>query len=152
MKRIGLFLLLAFFLVSCGSKTITNQQKSFKDKRWDRNQVLTYAFNITDTAARYDISTTIKYFDLFPFDKVQLTFVLDDPSSEKRTSEHDLLIRNNEGRFLGTKSGDTIIKNFEIRNHYQFKATGLTKIKLINRLPYPVTDGLGGISLIIKKR
>jgi len=152
MKKIGLFLLLAAFLVSCGSKTIMNQQKSFKDKKWDRNQVLTYAINITDTAARYDISTTIKYFDHFPFDKVLLTFVLDDPSGEKRTSELDLLIRNNEGRFLGTKSGDTIIKKFTIRNNYRFKAIGLTKITLINRLPYPVTDGLGGISLTVKKR
>jgi gliding motility-associated lipoprotein GldH len=152
MKRIGLFLLLAGFLVSCGSKTITNQQMSFKDKKWDRNRVLTYTFNIANTAARYDISTTLKYFVNFPFDKVQLTFALDDPSGEKRTTEHDLVIRNNEGRFLGKKSGDTIIKDFAIRNNYRFKATGLAKITLINRLPYPVTEGLGGISLIVKKR
>jgi gliding motility-associated lipoprotein GldH len=152
MKRICLFLLVTAFLVSCGSKTITNQQKSFKNKKWDRNQVLTYSFNIADTAARYDISTTLKYFDNFPFDKVQLTFSLDDPSGEKRTTEHDLVIRNNEGRFLGKKAGDTIIMNFAIRNKYRFKATGLAKITLINRLPYQATEGLGGISLVVKKK
>lgn len=152
MKRICLFLLVAAFLVSCGSKKITDQQKSFKDKKWERSQVLTYVFNIDDTASSYDISATVKHFDNFPFDKVQLTFTLDDPSGEKRTSEHDLVIRNKEGRFLGKKIGDTIKMDFAIRNQYRFKAPGLAKVTLINRLPYPETEGIGGISIVVRKK
>jgi gliding motility-associated lipoprotein GldH len=152
MKRIVLLLLVSAFLVSCGSKMISDQQKSFKDRKWQRSQVLTYAFNIADTASRYDISATVKYFDNFPFDKVQLTFSLDDPSGEKRTSEHDLVIRNKDGRFLGKKTGDTLVMNFAIRNHYRFKASGLVKVTLINQLPYPETEGIGGICIVVKKK
>jgi gliding motility-associated lipoprotein GldH len=152
MKRFALYILLSTLFVSCGSRVISDQQKSFKDKKWQSSQFLTYAFTITDTAARYDISATVKHFDNYPFDRMQLSFILDDPSGEKRTTEHDLLLRNKEGRFPGKKIGDTLKMNFAIRNQYRFKATGLAKVTLVNRLPYPVTDGIGGISIIVRKR
>ena len=152
MKRIGVFLLVSVFFITCGSKKITDQQTSFKDRKWQQGQVLTYVFNIVDTTARYDISATIKHFDNFPFDRIPLTFTLDDPSGEKRTTEHDLVIRNKEGRFIGKKASDTIKMDFAIRNQYRFKAPGLAKVTLINRLPYPETEGIGSISIVVRKR
>jgi len=152
MKRIGLFLLVSVFLISCGSKKITDQQTSFKERKWQQCQVLTYVFNIDDTAARYDISATVKHFDNFPFDRIQLTFVLDDPSGEKRTTEHDLVLRNKEGRFLGKKAGDTLKMDFAIRNQYRFKSSGEAKVTIINRLPYPVTEGIGSFGIVVKKK
>lgn len=152
MKRLTLSVLLGIVFVSCGSRVITDQQKSFQDKKWQKNQVLTYAFEIKDTAARYDISTRVKYFDNYPFDRVQLSFILDDPSGEKRTTEHDLILRKKEGKFLGKKNGDTLTRDFAIRNQYRFKAVGLAKVTLRNLLPYPVTDGIGGISIIVRKK
>lgn len=152
MKNIIPLFFLAAFLISCGSKKITEQQKSFADKKWQQFQNLTYTFNISDTSARYDISAGIKHFDNFPFDRVQLAFSLEDPSGEKRISEHDLVIRNKQGRFLGKKMGDTIKMDFAIRNQYHFKAPGTAKITLVNRLPYPMTDGIGGISIKVIKR
>ncbi len=152
MKRFALSILLSIIFVSCGSRVITDQQKSFKDKKWQNNQVLTYTFAIKDTAARYDISTTVKYFDNYPFDKVQLSFLLDDPSGEKRSTEHDLFIRDKNGQFLGKKKGDTLTMNFALRNQYRFKATGIAKIRLKNRLPYPASDGIAGISIIVRMK
>ena len=152
MKRFALYILLSTLLVSCGSRVITDQQKSFTDKKWQNSQFLTYNFTITDTAARYDISASVKHFDNYPFDKVQLSFILDDPSGERRITEHDLLLRNKEGRFLGKKNGDTIIMDFAIRNKYRFKAPGIAKVTLTNRLPYPVTDGIAAISIIVRKK
>ena len=121
MKRIGLFLLVSLFLISCGSKKITVQQTFFKERKWEQGQVLTYVFNIADTSTRYDISATVKHFDNFPFDRVSVTFILDDPSGEKRTTEHDLLVRNKESRFIGKKTGDTLKVGFAIRNQYRFR-------------------------------
>ena len=152
MKRFALYILLSILLVSCGSRVISDQQKSFKDEKWQNSQALTYAFTITDTAARYDISTSVKHFENYPFDRVQLSFILDDPSGEKRTTEHDLLLRNKKGLFIGKKKGDTLKMDFAIRNQYRFKAAGLAKVTLINRLPYAVTDGIGGISIIVRKK
>jgi len=151
MKRIGLFLLVSLFLISCGSKKITDQQTFFKDRKWQQGQVLTYVFNIADTAARYDISATVKHFVNFPFDRVSVTFILDDPSGEKRTTEHDLVVRNKESRFIGQKIGDTLKMDFAIRNHYRFKSTGQAKVTIINRLPYPITEGLSSFGIVVKK-
>ena len=151
MKRIGIFLLVSVFFISCGSKKITDQQTSFKDRKWHQSQVLTFVFNISDTTARYDISAIVKHFDNYPFDRVSLTFILDDPSGEKRTTEHDLLVRNNESRFIGKKIGDTLRMDFAIRNHYRFKSTGQAKVTIINRLPYPITDGIGSFGIVVKK-
>lgn len=152
MKNIFLLFFLAAFLVSCGSKKISEQQKSFADKKWQRTQQLTYEFNITDTAATYNISAEVKHFDNFPFDRVQLAFSLEDPSGEKRISEHDLVIRNKQGQFLGKKIGDTIKMDFAIRNQYRFKAPGMAKVMLVNRQPSNVTEGIGGISIIVSKK
>jgi len=152
MKNIILLFFLAAFLVSCGSKKIIEQQKSFADKKWQRAQQLTYVFNITDTAATYNILAEVKHFDNFPFDRIQLSFSLEDPSGEKRISEHDLVIRNKQGLFLGKKVGDTIKMDFAIRNQYRFKAPGKVKVTLVNRVPSTVSDGLGGISIIVIKK
>jgi gliding motility-associated lipoprotein GldH len=152
MIRTGCTLLLALFLTSCGSKEVSDQQISFKDKKWQKSQVLTYDFNITDTATLYTISATIKHFKEFPFDKVKLSFSLADPSGENRTTDHDLVVRNEEGGFLGKKKGDTILMKFAIRNHYRFKAPGKAKVTLVNRLPYPEMEGIGGISIVVKKK
>ena len=151
MKRIGIFLLVSVFFISCGSKKITDQQIFFQDRKWQQSQVLTYVFNIADTSARYDISAIVKHFNNFPFDRVSLTFILDDPSGEKRTTEHDLLVRNKESRFIGKKIGDTLKMDFAIRNHYRFKSTGQAKVTIINRLPYPITDGIGSFGIVVKK-
>ena len=152
MKNISLLLFLAAFLVSCGSKKITEQQKSFTDKKWQPGQNLTYEFNIIDTAAAYDISAVVKHFDNFPLDRVRLSFRLEDPAGEKRISEHDLVIRDKKGQFLGKKIGDTITMDFAIRNRYKFKAQGKAKVTLVNRLTSTATNGIGGISIVVKKK
>lgn len=152
MKNISLLLFLAAFLVSCGSKTITEQQKSFTDKVWPMDQNLVFEFPVSDTAASYDISAVVKHFDNFPFDRVKLSFTLEDPSGENRISEHDLVIRNEKGRFLGKKSGDTISMDFAIRNRYKFKAPGKAKVILENRLSTSTAEGIGGISIVVRKK
>lgn len=152
MKNISLLLILTAFLVSCGSKKITEQQKSFPDKIWLDDQKLVYEFPITDTSATYDISAVVKHFDNFPFDRVKLSFTLEDPSGENRISEHDLILRNKEGKFLGKKIGDTIKMEFAIRNRYKFKAAGKAKVTLVNRLFSTTAAGIGGISIIVRKK
>lgn len=152
MKNLSLLLFLAAFLVSCGSKKITEQQKSFTDKTWQPGQNLTYEFTIIDTAASYDISAVVKHFNNFPLDRVSLSFTLEDPAGEKRISEHDLVIRNKKGQFLGKKFGDTITMDFAIRNRYKFRAPGKAKVTLVSRISSTATFGIGGISIVVRKR
>ena len=152
MKNISLLLFVAAFLVSCGSKKISEQQKSFADKVWQSDQNLVFEFPIKDTSATYDISTVVKHFDNFPFDRVKLSFTLKDPSGETRISEHDLVVRNEKGQFLGKKSGDTISMDFAIRNGYKFKAPGKAIVTLANRLSSSNAEGIGGISIVVRKK
>jgi gliding motility-associated lipoprotein GldH len=152
MKKISLYLILAAFLVSCGSKKITEQQRSFPDKIWQNDQNLVYEFPITDTSATYDISAVVKHFDNFPFDRVKLSFTLADPSGENRISEHDLVLRDKAGKFLGKKRGDTIVMDFRIRNRYKFRVAGQAKVTLVNRLYSSTAAGIGGISIVVRKK
>lgn len=151
-KKLLLFLLSILFLTSCGSKKITDQQQSFTDKTWKRNQNLSFEFMVKDTAATYQMATGIKYFDNFPFDRIQLSFSLEDPSGERRVSEHDFYIRNKEGRFLGEKIKDTLEMEFIVRDGYKFKAPGKAKVTLINQLPYLSTEGIGALSLKVTRK
>jgi gliding motility-associated lipoprotein GldH len=152
MKKLLLLLLPVIFLTACGSKKITEQQRSFADKKWQRSQNLTFEFTIKDTSLIYQMTTGVKYFDNFPFDRIQLSFVLEDPSGEKRTSEHDFYVRNKEGRFLGTRVKDTMEIEFPVRNYYKFKAPGKAKVTFVNQLPYISTEGIGGLSLTVKRK
>jgi hypothetical protein len=42
--------------------------------------------------------------------------------------------------------------DFAIRNKYRFKAKELAKVTLINRLPYQKAEGIGAISIVVRKR
>ena len=152
MKKLLLLLLPVIFLTACGSKKVTDQQHLFADKTWQRSQNITFEFMVKDTAATYQMNTIVKYFDNFPFDRVQLSFILEDPSGEKRVSEHDFYIRNKEGRFLGKRVKDTMEMDFSVRNSYKFKAPGKVKVTMVNQLPYMSTEGIAGISLIVKRK
>ena len=152
MKKISLLLILAAFLVSCGPKKITEQQKTFPDKIWLADDNVVFEFPIADTSATYDISLIVKHFANFPFDRVKLAFILQDPSGENRSSEHDLILRNKEGKFLGKKRGEAIVMGFAIRNRYKFKAAGKAKVTLVNRLFSTTASGIGAITLVVKKK
>lgn len=152
MKKLLLLLLPIIFLSACGSKKVTDQQHLFANKTWQRSQNITFEFMVKDTTATYQMNTKIKYFDNFPFDRVQLSFILEDPSGEKRVSEHDFYIRNKEGRFLGNRVKDTMEIEFPVRNSYKFKAPGKVKVTMVNQLPYLSTEGIAGLCLIVKRK
>jgi len=152
MKKLLLLILPIIFLTACKSKNVTDQQHLFADKTWQRSQNISFEFMVKDTTATYQMSIGVRYSDNFPFDRVQLSFVLEDPSGEKRVSEHDFFVRNKEGRFLGKKVKHAMEMTFSVRNSYKFKAPGKAKVTLVNQLPYMSTDGIAEISLIVNRK
>ncbi len=152
MKKLLRLLLPIIFLTACGSKKVTEQQHLFTDRTWQRNQNISFEFVVKDTAATYQMNIGVKYLDNFPFDRIQLSFMLEDPSGEKRVSEHDFYVRNKEGRFLGKKVKDAMEMDFSVRNGYKFKAPGKVKVTIINQLPYMSTEGIAELSLSVKRK
>lgn len=111
-------LLLTLALTSCNENKIYDElHKDFADNRWQKSEVKTFEFEITEEARNYDVNVHFAYLSNFVINPVPLTVTIVLPDNSEETKEINIVVKNKEDKETGDCGGDycdireTIMRN-----------------------------------------
>jgi gliding motility-associated lipoprotein GldH len=149
--RIALLILSTAMFLSCGKGRVFEEHRKLPDYNWQRFNNIIFEADIEDVEASYNIFIAIRHVTNYPFKNLVLTSIMTTPGGEERFLDHDLRIRDDNGKPLGNGMGDIWDINIPIRKNFRFNKPGRLIIEFENRMPRPVTQGIMEVGLIIEK-
>ena len=148
---IALLILSIAMLLSCGKGRVFEEHKKLPDYDWNRFDNIIFEAGIEDADASYNIFIAIRHITNYPFKNLLVTSIMTTPGGEQRFLDHELKIRDDNGKPLGNGMGDIWDIKIPLRKNFRFNAPGRLVIEFENRMPRPVTPGIMEVGLIIEK-
>ena len=120
-------LLLPLLLISCGPDPLYTSRHDFPSG-WSYADSLTFAFDVQDTTARYDLELSLAHAPTFPN---QNTYVLIDtyfPDGRHLTQPVSLELADRFGRWYGDCNGETCELTVPIQRNARFDRAGAHRL------------------------
>lgn len=154
MKKILLFATIAIGLLAACSenKVVLDETHDFPNGKWQRFQPEVFKFDISDTAACYDI-----YFNFcidtatFRSDNLPFICTLMEREDYKRNLTTEIAIRDKRGIWLGTPVGQFYEYNRKVREFFFFNAKGPHELQIKNGSQYIEAEGFISFGVKIMK-
>ncbi|MCX6287859.1 MAG: hypothetical protein NTY96_12155 [Bacteroidetes bacterium] len=125
---------------------------SFSNKSWQRYNILKYEFPIVEMKKSYDIVFELRCAKSFAYNDLPLNMVLNTPSGEERIKEYQIQVKDKNGLFAGTLSGDTCITRLVLKKNLYCSVKGILKVEIENLNPRMETEGVYSAGLILIQR
>lgn len=153
-KKIFILPILTILLFcSCGKKTLFEESRTFNNDTWLRFQLEQYSVEANNTDDCYNFTVSIT-FDTSRFRETALPIMMEieSPDHEKRTLFSTILLRNNEGNWLGEfdDNGNICVSQM-VRQFYFFNVKGKHSINLSQRTNKYEIHGIRDLNLLIEK-
>lgn len=107
MKKGVLFILLASLVTGCTTIGVYEKTQAFADQTWASANRLNFSFDITDTAAGYNVFVVLRHTDAYRYNNIYLNVTSINPGDSAITTRQNLTLANNSG-WLGTAMDDII--------------------------------------------
>jgi len=137
--------------ISCNSNKIFEKHQKFKDNKWSKSEIVSFDVLIEDIESFYDISVAVRHASAYPYANVNVGVTILTPVEEKRFMQHSLIIRNEDGSFIGDGLGDIFDVEVGIYEKMAFKHRGLYKFSIENRMHLVDMPGIMSIGLVVRK-
>jgi gliding motility-associated lipoprotein GldH len=134
MRQCGfLFNLALFFLLTIGNFSCTpinlyEQTVAIPAHRWSSRFIPQFAFVINDTAARYDLSITLRHRDLYHYNNIWLEIDLESPDGKKYKFKTEKQLGTNQAGWLGTGMDDIYEHRISLQKELLENAVSLRKL------------------------
>ena len=154
MKKILLFATIAIGLLAACSenKIVIDETHEFADTKWQRFEPESFKFDISDTAACYDIYFNFRI-DTATFRSDNLPFIctLVEREDYKRTLTTEIAIRDKRGIWLGTPVGQFYEYRRKVREYFFFNAKGPHELQVKNGSQFLEAAGFISFGIKIEK-
>ena len=157
MKHILHTILLAavasLFLSSCSDKPLLDETRTFANDTWLRFSSEQFSVTSTNTDDCYNFTVTL-LIDTARYRATSLPLMLEmqSPDRENRTLFTTLILRNHEGRWMGTFTDDGLLSiTHPVRQYYFFNTTGTYTVNLSQRTHYYEIHGIKSLHFLITK-
>jgi gliding motility-associated lipoprotein GldH len=146
------FLLPAFLcsILACGNEnTLFEKKYDLKSEQWTYKDSLTFAFNITDTMAIYDIVLSVKHTPQYAFQNIYTNIYTQFPTGERVKQLLNIDLADNTGKWEGKCSGSECVFEIPIQPNAFFNQMGQHTIILEQYMRSEALAGIKNIALRI---
>ncbi len=150
-KHLIILVLAVITLSSCNKGKIYEKRQHFENYTWNRFKPLFFEVAVVDTKSEYNVYLTLRHITQYPYDNLKINLTLYAPSGEERTTMHTFLIKDKEGKFLGSGAGDLWDVKLLVKSNYYFNQEGTYKFQIDNLMDYFDIVGLVDMGLIVEK-
>jgi len=138
---------------SCTRGKIFEKYHKFENNTWKRvGDSVVFETPIKDTSALYDVFVAIRHTTFYPYDKISVGFTIYYPSGESRYSEHNIVLKDDRGKFVSEGLGDIWDIRVPVKEKFSFNNIGTYKFEIENLTGNKfLVPGVMEVGLIIKK-
>ncbi len=153
-KRITKFLwaLSSFvILTACANNDVYFQYQTIQHDGWNKDSVLTFDVNITDTISAYNIYVNIRNTSDYPYQNLWLFLNKLNPDSTLVNDSIECYLADQHGKWLGSGVGS--IKEMPVlyEQNKHFKARGIYKYEITQGMREDVLKGVNDIGIRVEK-
>ena len=152
MKKYLLIIIVSIFaLTACNKGKIYEKRQEFDNYTWNRFKPLFFEVAVTDIKSEYNAYLTLRHITQYPYDDLKINLTIYSPSGEERTTMHTFLIKDKEGKFLGTGAGDLWDLKLLVKKKLFFNKKGTYKFQIDNLMDYYDIVGLVDLGMVVEK-
>lgn len=154
MKPVFFTYILFIFLVSCSSDRTETQTfyHGFSNNTWEIDQVVSFSFDIADTAAHYDVTGKMRIGKAFTFSTFDMNLVLLTPSGSSRYKKVHLQMRNESGERTGNLINNYYEIPFSVYDSVRFAESGKWVMNFDHNMPVDIYEGMIGLEVFVEKQ
>jgi gliding motility-associated lipoprotein GldH len=150
-RAFGLLLICAALLTGCMPSPYYQKQYSVPQNAWQYQFKPSFKFDITDTAARYNLSFLIRHTEAYPYSNIWVWVHIKQPGSDSfERSRIEIPLAEATGKWMGRGMGEIWEQSMPVTTNANatiFNKTGTYEIQLeqnmrINPLPEVLQVGL----------
>lgn len=124
-----LMLVLTSFLVGCDDPVkIYEQSHDIPNQTWNKDHLVEFAFDITDTTQHYDIIVNLRHTTFYPNSNMWVMVYTTYPDGTEQEQRLELTMADEKGKWFGECTGDICYVQQYIQQRAYFNQTGTYKL------------------------
>lgn len=150
MKRIIPIVFSVLLFISCGSKNIIDEERTFANDVWNRFTPEIFEVSVDNTQDYYNIDVTVAADTaVFRYSLLPITVNIYSPAGERRMFYASVPLKEN-GRWKGEIVGDRRVVTSRIRALFSFNAKGEHRIEIGHATSQYNLEGISSLRLTIE--
>lgn len=124
-----LLILISIIFFSCDKKGVFDQYHSL-GKTWNKDTIVAFNFNRTDTTTVYNLFVNLRNNNDYPFSNLFLIVSLEEPDGLTKVDTLEYQMANPDGTLLGTGFSDFKESKLWYKENIKFLKTGDYKLSI----------------------
>jgi gliding motility-associated lipoprotein GldH len=147
------YILVTFwFLVSCGDADIIYQNsKVIENNTWNKNEAVSFNFDINDTVEFYDFYFNLRTTNLYEWSNLYMFVEIGSPEEQFNIDTVEFVLANSVGEWTGISSGSIINNKILFISKKRFPALGTYKLTFNQAMRQDDLTEVMDAGIIIKK-
>lgn len=150
-KLIFSSLLFIIFFAACDEGRIYEKSLKIPESEWERNETAEFEFEIEDSLASYTFSLHFRHAGNYPYKNIYLFTKTKSPSGKLAVDTAQMILANNQGRWLGKGIGDIYDYQFQFKKGPIFPEKGKYKVEIEQAMREKTLSNVTDIGIGIKK-
>ena len=138
-------------LIGCNGNVIFSKFYEISDNGWNKDSVLSFDFDISDTLATYTMTFLVRNTDDFPRQNLWLGTELLKDSNVLSTDTTNLFLSDDYGKWRGRGAGSYFDNEFLYKQNVTFYKSGTYTYKVYHLMRFEDVKGLKYVGLKIFK-
>jgi len=146
----SLFLFVIFF-AACDEGRVYEESLKIPGAEWERNETAKFEFDIKDSLANYAFFLHFRHAGDYPYKNIYLFTKTKSPSGKLALDTAQMILANNQGRWLGKGIGDIYDYQFQFKKGSIFPENGKYQVIIEQAMREKTLSNVTDIGIGIKK-
>ena len=152
MNKVFYIFVTSCFLVSCGDADIVYQNsKVIENNTWNKNEGVSFNFDINDTAEFYDFYFNLRTSNLYEWSNLYMFVEIRSPEEQFNIDTVEFSLANSVGEWTGVSSGSIINNKILFISKKRFPSLGTYKLTFNQAMRQDDLTEVMDVGIIIKK-
>ena len=152
MNKVFYIFIIPCFLISCGDSDVVYQNsKIIENNTWNKNESVTFNFDINDTNEFYDFYFNLRTTNLYEWSNLYMFVEIGSPEGQYNIDTVEFLLANSVGEWTGISSGSVINNKVLFINKKRFPALGTYRLTFNQAMRQDDLKEVMDAGIIIKK-
>lgn len=147
----GIFLLFSLLITACSNNVVFQESKELPAYGWDKDSVVTFNYEATDTVGLYDIVIDIRNESSYRYQNFWLFVNSISPDLVEFNDTLECVLADNYGKWIGKGGGSLRELPVSFMQQIKFPKPGTYKFELIQGMRQDTLAGIRDIGMRIIK-
>jgi gliding motility-associated lipoprotein GldH len=148
---LSFFLVIALLFSSCNNKVVFKKRYDLPDLFWMKENKLEFKVDFEDIKTLYDVDFLLTHHTVYQYENLLLKLEIITPKGSKLGDKYDFDIRGEDGKFIGSGSGDYWDIDFNLLKNLRLDYPGTYTFTISHNMPMNEVGGIISAGLKVHK-